>query len=97
VTDSTFFPAVGGHNPVKVVSAMIPGGYTPGDRFTVAHGLLDDVGNPIAPAGAIPVPSASDADGAITVVNYQRVKMDSTNVTLRSDGAAGDAFDLIVW
>jgi hypothetical protein len=97
MTDRIFFPERGGHNPVRFVTATIPADYTAGDRFTVAHGLVDDVGAPLAPAGVIPVQMGADEDDTITAVHVVFVKADATNVTFRSDGAEGDTFAFIVW
>ena len=92
-----FTRAIGQRNPVRVVSATVPNGYVAGNRFTIAHGLEDIVGNAVTPDGAYAVATATDADGAITAYQYQVVKMDATNVTLRTDAPATSTFDLFVF
>jgi hypothetical protein len=45
--------------------------------------LQDLVGNAVTPEVAIVVPTATDADGALTEGTLRVVKMDATNVTIR--------------
>lgn len=86
-----------GQVQIKKIAAAVPGTYTAGNRFTIAHGFTDIVGNAAVPVGAIAQATATDADGAITAVHFQVVKMDATNVTLRTDAAASTAFTLFVF
>ena len=94
--ESDFHRFVAGRFPLRTVAATVPAGYTAGNRFTIAHGNTEHQGKAQVPDIVIPVAKASDADAAITAVHYQVVKVDDTNVTLRSDAAATTAFTLYI-
>lgn len=97
VNDSILFRAVAGQHSLRCIDAATPAGYIAGNRFTIAHGAVDQVGNAVAPDIVIVQTLAADADAALSApAHVQVVKWDSTNVTLRSDQAAAYHFNLYV-
>jgi hypothetical protein len=69
---------------------------TPGTRSTHAHGLTSssNLGRSRVPKYVMAVPTATDADGALTEGTVRVVKWDKTNVTVRAT-AASVPFDLV--
>lgn len=84
--------------PIRVVTGQVTNA-TAGTRSAHTHGLTDHLGRAIAPAAAIAVPTATDADGALAAPNtgtISVVKMDATTVTVRST-VISQTFTLLVF